>query len=374
MTQKSIQISPSGIHFVDNHWGGFYTGGTYIIHGPQKSGRTSLGLQFALQPSKDQKVCIYFTNMRPRNLIIQAESIGLDIQSQIRTGQLVVVEVPSQKDLVHRESPDAYITEFLEDLVAIVDEYDPTHLVFDELTDFLIFNNLNQLSDVFYSLMEAMEIRHVTSLFITREPENPKNRVIRDMLIKMVTGHIQIQKFTEQNETKGTPESRISIFPNIGHNEGVFSSTFSIFKPAGNRSKGSLSMFELTEFISLLNNRFRHMKTTGEAYQLIAFHVNPNFRRQETMQILKESVKLAVSGDDLGCIDHHSLYILAQRNETEKLNGLLAITVIVKDLIPDISVIMVPVSSAYKNAEALVKMVQEHFKNNAEQRPQAIAK
>ena len=41
--KKKIQLVSSGISIVDNAWGGFYRGGTYLLIGPRKSGRTLLG-------------------------------------------------------------------------------------------------------------------------------------------------------------------------------------------------------------------------------------------------------------------------------------------------------------------------------------------
>ena len=77
--KKKIQLLPSGISLVDSAWGGFYRGGTYMLIGAHKTGRTLLGLQFALESAKQKEVCLYFTNMRPKDLMIQAASIDFDL-------------------------------------------------------------------------------------------------------------------------------------------------------------------------------------------------------------------------------------------------------------------------------------------------------
>ena len=74
---KCIELVPSGIPFLDQNWGGVYRGATYVVHGPPKSGRTLTGLQFASQAAASDEVCVYLTNIRPRNLIIHAASMGI---------------------------------------------------------------------------------------------------------------------------------------------------------------------------------------------------------------------------------------------------------------------------------------------------------
>ena len=65
MNQK-IQLLTSGIPLVDDKWGGFYRGGTYLLVGARKSGRTLLSLQYAMECAKQKNVCLYFTSMRPK--------------------------------------------------------------------------------------------------------------------------------------------------------------------------------------------------------------------------------------------------------------------------------------------------------------------
>ncbi|HSP86953.1 MAG TPA: ATPase domain-containing protein [Ignavibacteriaceae bacterium] len=79
--RKKIQLTSSGISFVDETWGGFYSCSTYMLVGPRKSGKTLLGLQFAQEAVKNQQtVCIYFTNMRPKDLMINGVAINFDLQ------------------------------------------------------------------------------------------------------------------------------------------------------------------------------------------------------------------------------------------------------------------------------------------------------
>ena len=58
--KKKIQIIPSGISLVDKAWGGFYRGGTYLMIGQRKSGRTLLGLQYAMETAKQKRSLFVF--------------------------------------------------------------------------------------------------------------------------------------------------------------------------------------------------------------------------------------------------------------------------------------------------------------------------
>ncbi len=77
---KKIQLLPSGIPLVDLAWGGLYRGGTYFLIGPRKSGRTLLALQYAKESAEQKDICLFFTSMRPKDLMIHAASIDFNLQ------------------------------------------------------------------------------------------------------------------------------------------------------------------------------------------------------------------------------------------------------------------------------------------------------
>ena len=79
--------------------------------GPRKSGKTLLGLQYALQAAKQKEVCLYFTTMRPKNLMIHAASIDFDLQSYMNQNLIIVVRVAPPSDLYDVRNPDEYLIE-----------------------------------------------------------------------------------------------------------------------------------------------------------------------------------------------------------------------------------------------------------------------
>src|SRR3989304_5351831 len=118
--KKKIQLLPSGISIVDNSWGGFYLGGTYLLLGPRKSGRTLLGLQYAMECAKQKEVCLYFTSMRPKDLMIHAASIDFDLQQYMNQNLIIVVRVAPPSDLYDLGNPDDFLVEYMNDIVTVV--------------------------------------------------------------------------------------------------------------------------------------------------------------------------------------------------------------------------------------------------------------
>ena len=138
---SKIQLFPSGIPLVDLEWGGLYRSGTYFIIGPQKSGRTLLSLQYAFECALRKEVCVFFTTLRPKDLLIHAASIGFDLQHYMNQNLVIVVKVTAPEDLKNTEDPDAYLAEYIKDIIPVVEHYKPAKIVFDELTKFVGFKS-----------------------------------------------------------------------------------------------------------------------------------------------------------------------------------------------------------------------------------------
>lgn len=148
MKQK-IQIQPSGIPLIDRAWGGLYRGGTYLLIGAHKSGRTTLALELSKECSEQDEVCLFFTTRRPKDLIMQASSIGYDIQNQMMQNNVIIIRVDSSINLGDKSEQDHVLADYLQDIIGLVEQYQPSKIIFDELTSFLGFTDLKSLEDVF---------------------------------------------------------------------------------------------------------------------------------------------------------------------------------------------------------------------------------
>lgn len=217
----NIQLVQSGISLVDQAWGGFYKGGTYLLIGPRKSGRTLIGLQYAMQAVSQKEICLYFTNMRPKDLMIHAASINFDLQSYMNHNLIVVVRVAPPADLYDMNDPDEYLVEYLRDISTVVDQFNPSRIIFDEITPYVGFSDLDLLRDTFLQMLEENEQKDITSLFIVGEPAAPVAQSIVDNLGQFVTATIYLQKKSLVADAK-SQLGRMIITPNVGHTEGQF--------------------------------------------------------------------------------------------------------------------------------------------------------
>lgn len=380
--KKKIQIIPSGISLVDKAWGGFYRGGTYLMIGQRKSGRTLLGLQYAMETAKQKEVCLYFTNMRPKDLMIHAASIDFDLQSYMNQNLIIVVRVAAPSDLGDIRNPDNFLVEYIKDIVTVVDQYFPSRIIFDELTPFIGFRNLALLQNTFLQTIETIEERGITSLFVLGEPATANAQSIVDTLAQYSTAIIYLQKRQMQNG-KGHG-GKITITPNIGHTEGQFSANYAIEPYKGitvdyqedepyfgasannpmnltnpqfstpmdfpqmnkppvmpnNQGYKSLSnidtpandnlsfsnYYDLNDFSLILNNQIALFKSTGQLFSLISFKLDRVAEQQGLLSInqLQNAIRLSTDKKDKICVVNNKVIVLLTKEEQKNINGLIS--------------------------------------------------
>jgi len=219
-----VNIQPTGIPLVDEKWGGFYKNSSYLLIGPRKSGRSLLALQYAVECAKQKQVCLYFSSVRPKELMILAASMDIDLEYFMNKNLIIVVKVAFPEDYSVYNSYDSYLAEFLNDILKIVGEFKPDKIVFDEITPLIGFNDTLILRETYQGLIESIEDSGITSLFIVREPASELTTNIVNVLISCSTGIIYLSK----HENEGSPQGEITIIPNVGHTEGKFSSQYKI--------------------------------------------------------------------------------------------------------------------------------------------------
>ena len=357
---NSIRLIPSGFSFIDTNWGGIYRGGSYLLVGPRKSGRTLLGLQFALESAKSSEVCLYFTNMRPKDLMIQAASLNFDIQAYMNQNLIIVVRVAPPNDIYEMYNPDDYLIEYLNDIVTVVEQYSPSRIIFDELTPYIGFRNLDLLKESFLNTLEVIEEKNITSLFVVGEPATQKTNSIIEILASYVTGVIYLQKNPNKFETR-YDGGQVTITPNVGHTEGQFSSHYKIepFKgvtvdseqrelpskteikaptmieqspfPIQDFQQQSIkqhysmpsepysfsNVYNYQDFILLLNNQIALFKSTGQSFNLISFKLDPAAQVKGLLSInqLQNAVRQSTNKKDKICVvDNKVLVLLIKGN------------------------------------------------------------
>src|ERR1035437_4948758 len=407
--KKKIQLLASGISLVDSAWGGFYRGGTYMMIGAHKTGKTLLSLQYAMESAGQKELCLYFTSKRPKDLIIQAASIDIDLQELMNQNLVIIVRVTPPTDIINASNADQYLVEYLNNIVTVVEQYQPLKIVFDELTPFVGFQNINLLQDTFLKTLEAIEDFGITSLFILGEPATQYAEQIIDAITANGTGIIYLRNgaMSENEYHRG----KMTISPNIGHTQGKFSADYiiepnkgvitvakpsvvstvsvttdapgsgSIVAPKGRNYKSlndidtagesvtHSNYYDVNDFTLLLNNQIALYKTTGQIFTILSFRLDMEAERKGLLTIsqLQNAVRLSTDRKDKICILANNVVVLITREENQKgIKGLISKIKsnlpsndpgFIKSVIPYISIYAVRVDENVHNANDILGLL-----------------
>jgi circadian clock protein KaiC len=347
--KEKIQVIPSGIPLVDLTWGGFYRCGTYFLFGPKNSGRTILALQFVKQAVKVKEKCLYFTSVRPKDLMINAAAINFDLQDCMNQNSVIVVRVTPPKNLDVAKDSDAILSEYLRDIQKVVNQYNPKRIIFDELTPFIEFKDLNVLGETFSETMEHIEDSGITSLFILGEPATPATHKLINLLLNLSTGYISLQK--ESDFISKDEPGKMNIYPNVGHIEGKFSADYFIESYEGVRVEyipfksddealpifkqkeyirlsdlkvtrktySPINFYSINDFKLILNNQIAYFKSTGEVFTLVSIKLDEKAEQNNLLTInqLQSAIRLSVDKKDKICILQNKVLVLFAKEEKE---------------------------------------------------------
>ncbi len=348
-----VNLIPSGFSFIDENWGGLYLGGSYLLVGPRKSGRTLLGLQLAYETAKSSEVCLYFTNMRPKDLMIHAASLNFDIKSYMDKNLIIVVRMSPPNEVYQSSDPDGHLIEYLNDIITVVNQYNPARVIFDELTPYIGFKNLGLLNDAFLHTLESIEELDITSIFLIGEPATVKANSILDIISQSVTG-LFILKKTEEILKNRFHGGTLKIIPNVGHTEGIFSTEYKIRPNKGvyidsSKTEKLSSRDELTsldrtkeeetteetisinneynynDFLLLLNNQIAMFRSTGQFLNLAAIRLDPAAQVNGLLSFnqLKNAISKTVDKKDKLCVIDNNILILIVRSRKDSIEKLI---------------------------------------------------
>ena len=346
--EKKIQVVPSGISLVDKSWGGFYRGGTYFLIGQHKSGKTLLGIQYLMECVKQREVCLFFTTMRPKDLMFHAASINFDFQKYMDQNLIIVIRVSSPP--ASQTSGDENLVEYLSDIAALVKQYNPSRIVFDELTPFIEFQNLNILKDAFLQTIEIIEESNICSLFILGEPATSHSKSIVDVLTAESTGSIILEK--AENELK-IKSGIMTIIPNVGHIEGKYSANYYLIPYKGISTENiqvdkkietikqpleaaykRLSEIELPDIYSglnfytidelglYINNQIAFYKSTKQKFLVMSFFLEKEAEKSGLLNMnqLKNVIRLSIDRKDKISVLNDKIIVLVLKDENENIN------------------------------------------------------
>ncbi len=366
---QGVNLISSGFALIDKKWGGMYRGGSYMIIGPRKSGRTLLALQFALETAKSSEICLYFTNMRPKDLMIQAASLNFDIQSYMNKNLLIVVRISPPNEIYDSPNPDDLLIDYMNDIITVVNQYNPERIIFDELTPYVGFRDVNLLRDVFVHLLEKIEEKNITSLFIVGEPATQKAQQIVDSLSGSTTANIFLKKNAEKHSGQYHGGTAI-ITPNVGHTEGQFFAEYIIqpykgvtiepadlkpiileseeVKPTVVKEESTIkfenldsikqkeagvnndqivfsNIYSYDDFQLIVNNQIALFKSTGQVFNLVSFQLDPvaQVRGLLSLNQLKNAVAKVVAKKDKICQVDNKVIILISRSTDQSVKEII---------------------------------------------------
>ena len=412
MTQK-IQLVPSGIPLVDLTWRGLYRGGSYFLIGPRKSGKTILSLQFAMKCAEQNEVCLFFTSIRPKDLLILAASIDFDLQHYMNQNQIIVVRVTPPENLEEVENPDEYLAEYISDIVPVVNQYNPSKLIFDSLTQFVNIKDSKLLRKTFLKSIEGIEDSGITSLFTLSEPANPVAKGIVDLLTELATGviHLEKQSYILNKENPGL----MTINPNLGHSEGKFSANYFIEpnkgitvdylpteeeEPSADINKEGEEKYKLIseieepvtvidlsdeysleEFELIINNQIALYQLTGRIFRLISIRLDEGPVQQKLISLnqLRNAVRLSTDKKDKVCTVGNKILILFLHDMENAVAEL--VTKIRSNLVNDdvllvramsevISIYSIVVDKEVKDAKEMISRILNNESTNLEKNHQ----
>lgn len=114
--------------------------------------------------------------------MIHAASIDIDLENYINQNSIIVVRVAHPTETTEFKTRDEFLGDYLQDIISVIKQYRPTRIIFDEITPYVEFENLNLLRDSFGSMIESIEDLGITSLFILREPAAQSSKMIFNVL------------------------------------------------------------------------------------------------------------------------------------------------------------------------------------------------
>lgn len=403
-----IELLPSGINFIDRCWGGFYRAGSYIAIGKRGSGKALAGMQFALASARRKERCLYLTNMKPRDLLINAASIDFDIQAYMNQELIIVIRVAQPASSKLPLENDLLLADYLNDAIKVIEQYNPSSLVFDEITPYVSFENINSLEKTFESLLEKIQQKNVTSLFLIGEPASQAAYDIVSALKKQVNGSISFSlNESDTNDNYGI--GKILLEPNIGHPEGQFSAFYSIepkkgivvdFRqpidrydksyygkfqsederfisiskiPASESEFDNINLYDYDEFILLLNNLISLYRSQNEIFTLLAFKLSPEAEKEGIIKLnqLLFALKRSISKREKICLFNDRILILIPKSDEKKINDIISrlkqnLPVKTDELEKALNLIgalRLDASPDFKDSQDLIKIIFENEEN-----------
>ena len=373
---NSVKLIPTGFNFIDKNWGGVYQGGSYLVVGSKNSSKSLFALKF-LKESNEKGKCLYFSNLRSKDLFIQASTLNFDLQKNLERDSTTLIRVLPVPQNISQETIDDYLVEYLRDISDLIKKYKPKFLIFDELTEFLRYQNVELLRQKFMDMLEALEEFDITSLFIAATNGETETKKSLQKISNCFTGVIKFDDSDDRFKNELT-SGIATIIPNVGHIQGKFSAEYTFEPQSGLTIKSSIdeisnvkksptsqrikiykpkaeptdriidaalsslelksekikqteadeysfsNLYEYNDFLLILNTHIALYKATEQSYNLVCFNLQiGEGETGVTHEQFCNTIILATDKKDKICIVDNMVLVLIVRSSKEMINDLI---------------------------------------------------
>ena len=204
-------LIPSGIDPIDREWGGLYRGGAYLVFGRAASGRGLLNLRYVMTGAERSERCLFIASDRPKDLMIQAASIGFDLKRAQKAGSVRMMRIPPMLNL--QSMGDDAVAKALWDLVALVRREKPDRIVINDFMPFVMFRSFDRFRMEFVRMLEQFDSLESTAILALPEPANQQSRRVIEFMAGQMTGAMHIET---ADEDLGSTERKLTLIPHVG--------------------------------------------------------------------------------------------------------------------------------------------------------------
>lgn len=180
----------SGFNLIDNLWGGFYKGRTYLISGPRRSGKTTLCLQIARKGLLQKEKVLYFTDMPASDLLLIGESLGFDLAIPFELSDFLIYKYSQELETA---ASDEILEKGIRDIIELISKENPSRVIFDQITQLLRFNSLDQLKSSFTEIIKSGDINKNVICLSVGKPASQKALEVYNILQNLTTATIKLE-------------------------------------------------------------------------------------------------------------------------------------------------------------------------------------
>ncbi len=171
--------------------GGLFEGSVTLVSGSPGTGKSTLGVQFALEAARRGERALYITlEEGPAQLVQGAESLGLPLREAVESGAVDILYLPREH---------LHAARFLSVVEGKVHERKPTRVVLDSASDIEALSVVSQeLRQLLYGLVVRLRSLGVTSLFTLESRSLFVTDVVSERGLSPLSDNILMLRYTPE--------------------------------------------------------------------------------------------------------------------------------------------------------------------------------